>query len=173
MKYLFVFVLMAALTLASIAFARPMQEKGIAFPVPGGAIFCLSSPLCSPRGQQTLVYTPGLLVTLDAVNRAVNRSIAPRSDIGDIWRVYPSRGDCEDYALTKKAELIKKGFPSRALLITIVTAYGQGHAVLTVRTTKGDLILDNMTNKIKDWQQTGFKYHQRQSQNGRGWVRIG
>ncbi len=57
----------------------------------------------------------------------------------------PTAGDCEDIALLKRRDLIEKGWPVGALLMTVVRqANGEGHAVLTVLTDRGDLVLDNL-----------------------------
>ena len=64
----------------------------------------------------------------------------PRNDRGaDEWRAGVKAGDCEDFALTKRRELIKAGLPSSALLMAVATTpSGEGHAVLVVRTDKAD-----------------------------------
>ena len=73
-------------------------------------------------------------------------------------------GDCEDFAILKKRELVSMGWPSSALLLTVVRARGTGHTVLTIRTAEGDLILDNRTSRIKDWSRTPYRYFARQAQ---------
>jgi len=50
---------------------------------------------------------------------------------------------------------------------------GEGHAVLTVRTDKGDYILDNLTDKVRSWDQTGYRFLKRQAIDNTGrWVSI-
>ena len=79
------------------------------------------------------------------VNDWVNDSIAPMTDM-EHWGVvekwsYPDdgKGDCEDYVLLKRRMLMQAGWPREALLITVVRdKKGDGHAVLTVKTDKGD-----------------------------------
>jgi predicted transglutaminase-like cysteine proteinase len=45
--------------------------------------------------------------------------------------------------------------------------------VLTVRTDKGDFILDNLTNAIRQWDQTVYVFLKRQSSDNPGrWVTI-
>ena len=73
----------------------------------------------------------------------VNTHIAERSDISmfgwdDVWTLPSNQGDCEDFAIMKKEELIKRGWPASVLLLTVGRLKGQGHTVLTVRTS-GDL----------------------------------
>lgn len=104
------------------------------------------------------------------VNRNVNAAVAPMSDmdnygVEELW-AYPDngRGDCEDYVLLKRRLLIEAGLPRQALLITVVREQnGDGHAVLTVVTDRGDLILDNKRDRIVAWNETGYDFIKRQS----------
>ena len=114
------------------------------------------------------------------VNVSVNVSIEPMSDLAnygveDYW-TYPDngKGDCEDYALLKRRELMNLGFPREALLLTVVRDLeGEGHAVLLLKTTSGDFILDNKVNAIRRWSATGYHYVKRQSQeNPNVWVSL-
>ena len=69
----------------------------------------------------------------------------------EVW-AYPDKGvgDCEDYVLEKRRELNRLGMSLADLLITVVRKPdGEGHAVLTVRTDKGDYVLDNLTDKVR------------------------
>ena len=111
----------------------------------------------------------------------VNTSVKPLSD-PDHWNVvdqwdYPmdGYGDCEDYALLKRKLLIQDGFPRQALLMTVVKdSHGEGHAVLTVKTNRGEFILDNLTDAIKPWDHTGYRFVKRQSQSDPNvWLNIG
>ena len=116
---------------------------------------------------------------LQQINARVNSSVAPVSDM-DLYAVperwdYPvDAGDCEDYVLLKKRELENLGFPSHALLITVVLdEVGEGHAVLTVSTSQGDFILDNRRDAVIRWAQTPYRFLKRQSQDDpRLWVAL-
>jgi predicted transglutaminase-like cysteine proteinase len=94
---------------------------------------------------------------LKRVNHSVNMSITPTlksygSNLGDGWTIGPEMGDCNDYAVTKRHQLIESGLPSRTLRLSVVkTASGIGHLVLVVATTKGDIVLDNLTESIRPW----------------------
>ena len=90
--------------------------------------------------------------TLNDVNAMANSAIEPISNL-DHWGTtldhwdYPvdGKGDCKIYALFKRKLLIERGFPRQALLMTIVRDLnGEGHAVLTVKTDRGDFVLDNL-----------------------------
>ncbi|MCO6187419.1 transglutaminase-like cysteine peptidase [Rhizobium sp. L1K21] len=113
------------------------------------------------------------------VNLAVNRRIVPMTDQqlygrDEVWEYPVDAGDCEDFVLEKRRELIAKGIPENDLLITVVRKPdGEGHAVLTVRTADGDYILDNLDNQVKIWTDTPYHYLKRQSVTNAGrWVTI-
>jgi predicted transglutaminase-like cysteine proteinase len=115
------------------------------------------------------------------VNARVNRDVEAVTDM-DHWGVaekwsYPTdgKGDCEDYALEKRRRLMEAGWPRQALLITVVRdRKGDGHAVLMVRTDRGDFILDNQEAKVKLWTETGYKFVKRQAeQSPNRWVSLG
>lgn len=118
---------------------------------------------------------------LNRINREVNAAIEPLSNF-DHWGTmldhwdYPTdgKGDCKIYALYKRKLLIESGFPRQALLMTIVRdLQGMGHAILTVKTDHGDFILDNLTDTIRPWTATGYRFLKRQSQEDPNvWVSI-
>ncbi|WP_369059288.1 transglutaminase-like cysteine peptidase [Caulobacter sp. 73W] len=90
---------------------------------------------------------------LNKVNAQVNQDIRPMSDEaqygGDRWVSEPASGfgDCDDYAMTKMTRLTKAGVPAEAMTIALVyTETGEYHAVLSVQTAKGEMILDNRMN---------------------------
>jgi predicted transglutaminase-like cysteine proteinase len=128
-----------------------------------------------------VVLTSKVWKDLVRVNRWVNEQIKPVTDM-DHWGVverwsYPDdgRGDCEDYVLLKRRMLMQAGWPREALLITVVRdKKGDGHAVLTVKTDKGEFILDNQAEEILLWSETGYRFVKRQSQsNPNAWVSLG
>jgi predicted transglutaminase-like cysteine proteinase len=115
------------------------------------------------------------------INRWANDNIKPVTDL-EHWGVverwdYPkdNLGDCEDYVLLKRQMLIKAGWPRSALLVTVVRdKKGDGHAVLTVKTDKGEFILDNQNESIVTWTESGYRFVKRQSQNNPNtWVALG
>jgi len=139
----------------------------------GHVRFCYRHPEeCRGGGQPEteVLLTSKRWAELTSVNRRINRLISPVSDdvqYGTIehW-TYPAsgKGDCEDYVLLKKKKLIKMGWPAGALLITVVRDENdEGHAVLTVRTNRGELILDNKHSDILGWRTTGYAFIKRQS----------
>ena len=106
---------------------------------------------------------------LDRINRRVNGDIAPvqksyGQNLQETWTIAPFTGDCNDYAVTKRHKLLENGLPSRALRLSVVkTASGIGHLVLVVVTTKGDIVMDNLTEVIRPWQSTDYHWLKIQS----------
>jgi len=134
-----------------------------------------------PLPAMDLNLTPKTMRILQRVNSWVNDNIKAVSD-ADQWGVvdqwdYPSkgRGDCEDYVLYKRRLLMEEGFPRQALLVTVVKdEQGDGHAILTVKTSQGEYVLDNLHNEIKPWSQTKYRFVKRQSQTDPNlWVDVG
>lgn len=114
-----------------------------------------------------------------AVNMDVNKSITPMTDMDvygrEEWWEYPvDAGDCEDFVLLKRKRLLQAGFSESDLLITVVRKPdGEGHAVLTLRTSTGDYILDNLVDDVKLWSDTSYTYLKRQASFDTGrWVTI-
>ncbi|MGL4263245.1 MAG: transglutaminase-like cysteine peptidase [Afipia sp.] len=150
----------------------------------GWVEFCADNP-GDCRGGATqardIVMTQAAWKDLLRVNRWVNETIKPMTDM-DHWGViekwsYPTDGygDCEDYVLLKRKMLIDAGWPREALLITVVRdKKGEGHAVLTVKSDKGEFILDNQNEEVVAWTETGYRFVKRQSQtDAQTWVSLG
>lgn len=135
----------------------------------------------SPMPAQDVRLTPATQKIIQRVNTWVNTNIRPVSDQEQWGRVdrwdYPTTGagDCEEYVLLKRKLLVEEGFPRQALLVTVVKdKNGDGHAVLTVKTDKGELVLDNLSTRVLPWNQTPYKFVKRQSQTDPNtWVDIG
>jgi predicted transglutaminase-like cysteine proteinase len=105
---------------------------------------------------------------LREINDRVNDKIAPERNLlgiaGEEWLINPDRGDCNDYAVSKRHLLLERGWPARALLLSeVVLASGEHHLILVVRTDKGDLVLDNMTRVVKTWNKVPYKWVRMQS----------
>ena len=103
---------------------------------------------------------------LKEVNWRVNTEILPEPNTeglaGEKWLIGPTRGDCNDYAVTKRSELLARGWPARSLLLSeVVVNSGEHHLVLVVRTSVGDLVLDNLSAQIRPWSRAPYQ-----------WVRI-
>jgi predicted transglutaminase-like cysteine proteinase len=126
----------------------------------GYQLMCLKTPReCEGGGKSSVDASTELMATLERVNTLVNSSIAPRNDAGaDVWNTSASSGDCEDYVLAKRRALIKAGLPASALRIAYVTTRGGvGHAILVVKTSMGDFVLDNLNRAIRPLAQSGYR----------------
>lgn len=136
---------------------------------------------CAVRSQSRvrIRLTPELWNQLVAVNASVNLSVVPATDDEiygrpEVWAYPGQAGDCEDLVLEKRRELIGQGWPVGALLVTVVRQRnGEGHAVLTVVTDRGDLVLDNLQPRVLVWSDTDYQYVKRQSETDSGqWTAI-
>jgi len=144
--------------------------------------FCDMSPgqcRAASRSESRFSASPERLSELDDINRSVNRAIQPETDldlygVSEYWTLPRDKGDCEDYALLKRALLMKRGWPSSSLLLTVVRdEKGEGHAVLTARTAQGDYILDNKADEVRLWHATPYTFVMRQSSiDPRVWVSL-
>lgn len=114
------------------------------------------------RGRK-IDLTPERLAELTEVNQAVNRDIVPEANLlglaGEKWVINPASGDCNDYAVSKRHELLVRGWPSRSLLLAeVVVASGEHHLVVVVRTAQGDFVLDNLNPNIKPWSKVPYQW---------------
>jgi len=153
--------------------AAYMKVYNETLPPFGFVQFCKTAPQdCGGTMGEAVrvVMGPERWNDLNEVNLKANIAVEPVSDI-DLYKVeeywtYPgAQGDCEDYVLLKRKKLMMMGWPSEALLITVLRdENNEGHAVLTVATDKGDFILDNRVDEIKPYTATEYTYYKRQSQ---------
>ena len=187
--------IMAIATTAILAFAAPAsasqvdmtnaafaQVTGPASVPIGHAEFCKSHRAeCGPNKQAIDMtgLTEARWAQLVDVNNGYNSSIVPETDedlykVAEYWAYPDGYGDCEDIALAKRRALIADGWNASTLLMTVVReSNGNGHAVLMVRTDRGDLVLDNQDSMIKLWSDTPYQFLKRQSQANAGdWVDI-
>jgi len=173
-----------AQTLASLPpIAKSFETGGSAKPIGAWVKFCEEfAAECSVNTAEAAVIelTPQVWNTIVAVNRRVNNRIKPITDkdhwgLLDRWE-FPDdgMGDCEDFQLLKRRLLVERGLPRRAMRMTVVIdELGEGHAVLTIRTDRGNYILDNKTSAILPEDQTGYVFVKRESQDIVGWVSLG
>ncbi|MDD9910603.1 MAG: transglutaminase-like cysteine peptidase [Ahrensia sp.] len=148
----------------------------------GHAMFCQQLPQeCSVRSASSKApkLTRERWNDLVEVNNFANFTIEPVTDqegygVEEHWTYPRTFGDCEDYVLLKRFMLLQRGWPESSLLITVVKQpNGDGHAVLTVRTSRADYVLDNLQTKILPWNKTRYRFLKRQSDQHTGkWARI-
>jgi predicted transglutaminase-like cysteine proteinase len=178
-----------AIGAAGLANQPALAQSNVALGAPttppiGWVQFCQDMPEdCVSRqsAPTSISLSEGAWRKIVSINATVNREVLAMTDqeqwgSPEHWS-YPStgKGDCEDYVLEKRRRLAKAGFPLNALLITVVRDQkGDGHAVLTVKTDRGDFILDNQVGKIVAWKETGYRFIKRQSdENPMRWVSLG
>lgn len=129
----------------------------------------------SDSSQDKIILTQDIWSTLYRVNNEVNTRIVPDASKGAFdWSTTATVGNCNDYAVQKQKALLALGFPLSSLALTIAeTAQGIGHLVVTVRTDRGDFVLDNLRPTIVAWNRTGYRWLKRQSlSDPRKWVSI-
>ncbi|CAO4151364.1 Bacterial transglutaminase-like cysteine peptidase [Methylorubrum aminovorans] len=170
---------MAALPAASAGLTVGAEAR----PILAWTEFCLSySAECAfDRAEPArITLTPAVWSSIVSINRRVNRTIDPVTDQEhwgrpDRWDLAEDgRGDCEDFQLLKRKMLAAAGLPRRAMRMTVVIdEKGEGHAVLTLVTDRGDYILDNKTNAVLPWAQTGYVFIKREGQDALAWVSLG
>jgi predicted transglutaminase-like cysteine proteinase len=159
-----------------------MQAYTETLPPIGYVAFCQEHPVdCRPSGPIADLnqLTPNKVAELEQVNSVVNTTISPVTDLDlygkvEVWTYPKDKGDCEDYVLLKRRILIERGWPESTLLITVVRdENNEGHAVLTVRTDAGDLVLDNKRQAITRWDETPYTFIKRQSErNPLVWISL-
>jgi len=187
----------AAVVLAVVGASGAHAQQGPAMPIASAPIaaggearapyawteFCQrSASECAvdAREAEQIELTPKLWKLIVATNLKINREIEAITDqdhwgVVDRWDIpTDGKGDCEDYVLLKRLRLAEAGLPRRAMRVTVVIdEENAGHAVLMVRTDRGDFILDNKRNAILPWSQTGYTYVKRESQARTGWASLG
>jgi predicted transglutaminase-like cysteine proteinase len=138
----------------------------------GYQLMCLKTPAeCKGGGASTVKASDETLALLKRVNSSVNGAITPRGDgAADVWNASVTAGDCEDYVLAKRRALIKAGLPSSSLRIAYVeTASGEGHAILVVKTSRGDFVLDNLNPSVRPLSKAGYRIISMSGANPRDW----
>lgn len=149
-----------------------LQSFGETLPPIGYVNFCRArQDECVPsrRFADRVQLTRAKGAELAKVNASVNAAVLPVTDMdlygeAEVWTYPVKKGDCEDYVLLKRRILIERGWPESALLITVVRdENNEGHAVLTARTDRGDLVLDNKLADVKAWADTPYTFVKQQS----------
>ncbi len=160
---------------AFFSFPRALktQLQQISFITPalapiGHTRFCIQySDDCEAKGtdfrRRNIAVTPERWNELTTINREVNRDIKPQRNEGGLmtehWLISPKVGECHDYAVTKRHELLARGWPSRSLLLSeVIASSGEHHLVLVVRMKDVDLVLDNLTANVRPVAMTHYQW---------------
>ena len=121
---------------------------------------CQAEQKCSPAAQEFMsIIAEGRgrdgLARIGLINRAVNLTIVPTSDmkqwgVPDRWSppletLTTGRGDCEDYAIVKYAALLNAGVSNDDLKLVLVRNLlrDEDHAILAARVDGKWYALDN------------------------------
>ena len=175
-------MLVAAGAGSADATGRFMQTGAVTSQPIGHYEYCQSNP-SECAAQVTSASAPKITDygwdIIRKINVEVNTAIMPMTDEDiygrqEVWSLPSEAGDCEDYVLLKRRDLIERGFSPSDLLITVVRKPdGEGHAVLTVRSSQGDFVLDNLDNEVRLWSDTPYRFLKRQATFNAGrWVTI-
>ena len=136
--------------------------------------FCQRNPgECELDTSDIISLNENIWALLNLVNTQVNQEIYFTLDINqygyeEFWN-YPTNGngDCEDYALEKRRRLVQHNIPRGAL--RMITGFHStklyAHALLSIETDQGTLILDNETNDILWWDEKPYIYEKREISN--------
>jgi predicted transglutaminase-like cysteine proteinase len=163
--------------------ALELQATALARPTDAWSDFCQRLPTeCNINlsEPEKMKLTRATWNTIKAINTRINGSIIPLSDqdhwgVADRWDLPDDGyGDCEDIQLLKRKLLVERGLPRRAMRMTVaIDDRGEGHAVLMMRTDRGDFILDNKTDAILPWHKTGLTFSKREGHDSTAWVSLG
>lgn len=158
----------APLATAAVATPQPQsQQPSLYWKAVFQAQHAKERALPATRRQDGALAMNKTLWTLaNRINSRINTTLQPRSDMEvhglfDVWSLPLSAGltygDCEDFALEKRAALINAGVPASALSMAVVyTPTLQTHAVLVLTTDQGEYVLDSLAPAILPWAQTDF-----------------
>jgi predicted transglutaminase-like cysteine proteinase len=127
----------------------------------------------APVAATPVAWTSETRARVEQINRRVNHTIIEQDDritygVQDYWAIPTMAGkdrygDCEDYVLMKRRDLIAAGLPADSLFIALArTRQGRDHAVLILATDQGEMVLDSLTEWIVAWSQAPYVWLQRQ-----------
>ncbi|WP_299893525.1 transglutaminase-like cysteine peptidase [uncultured Ruegeria sp.] len=181
-------VSICVLGICTFAMTSVAHASGIGFipsvasspPPSGAANLCAQYNWACAGKRSVSLSSQQELKVVEQINRRVNRSTREVTDQSQYktterWALPTARGgDCEDFALLKKRDLIHAGVdPSKLLIATVLDTRRVPHAVLVYRSSNGDLVLDNLTNRIKPWTATRYLFLRMQDPNRPGrWVGV-
>lgn len=166
MRYLFIaFIFSSFLNHAQARQSKFISTRGPVAAPTGAKKLCQRYQWACDHSGMADPKNPLSLKQIRSLNRKINRKyreISDQQQYGqkEYWAPLTKRGgDCEDFALTKKYNLIHYGVPPESLVIsTVLDKRRNAHAVLILLTRQGDYVLDNLTNQMKLWNRTGYFY---------------
>lgn len=158
-----------AVVILGVIGSGPALAAGATVPL-GFRMMCIKTPdECLGGGSSDVEATAEVMATLKRVNAHVNRTITPEAGGPIIWRVGVAAGDCDEYAATKRNLLIREGIPPSSIRFAYVKVRGEGHAIVVVRTSRGDFVLDNLHRSVRPLSQTGYRILSMSGANPKDW----
>lgn len=148
-----------------------LHEMGEARMPSGMASLCEREPaFCAEvKPEPNVSLDASQWALIEGVNRQINQNIVATTDEKlygrtEYWTLPEDAGDCEDYVLLKRKTLAALGIPQALMLITVVQdENGEAHAVLSIPTPRGEVVLDNRRDEVLHWSVTGYSFVKRQS----------
>ncbi|WP_197279429.1 transglutaminase-like cysteine peptidase [Devosia sp. A16] len=169
MRHALCLVAAMAVVIFGLAGGGTSQAAGVTVPL-GFRMMCIKTPEeCLGGGASHVEASDDVMATLKRVNAHVNRAITPEAGGPVIWRVGVAAGDCDEYAATKRNLLIRAGIPASAIRFAYVKVRGEGHAIVVVRTSRGDYVLDNLHRSVRPLAQTGYRIISMSGADPRAW----
>ena len=117
-------------------------------------VTALPGNIQTPKTASRIEVSADVLPAVKKINLQINNKITWQSDLDrygleERWTMLLAFdlgkfGDCEDFALEKRRLLLEMGIPASALALATTTSKATGsHALLVIRTTQGEYVLDN------------------------------
>ena len=162
------------------ACASTWLNTGSATSRPFGHIeYCKKRPFDCRQNKGSAKPQSLSLGALNAVNSSVNHRIKPMRDeeqfgVRDRWSYGAKIGDCEDFAIAKRAALLSRGYRPENTLLAMGYSGVEAHVVLLVRTDGGDYVLDNLNPAVLPVEKSSVRISKVQSpKNGAEWLSVG
>jgi predicted transglutaminase-like cysteine proteinase len=164
--------------------SRSGDDRTHVLPPLSHTYFCIRYPGDCARRDSTEALPASLVGrwrAMNLVNDSVNAAIAPKAKRDRFhahWVIGPPEGDCNDFSVTKRHELLNAGWPSSSLLLAEVRliSTGEHHLILIVRGLGVDWVLDNLKRDIVRLGATRDEYtlvRIESSENPRYWTATG
>jgi predicted transglutaminase-like cysteine proteinase len=123
--------------------------------------FCMDYAAECAKSERTEVeLTAERWAELEQTNAKINLAILPKPhpDI-DKWSLGVAEGNCSEYAVRKRHELITAGWPAGAVTLAVAKIdTGEFHLVVLVATDRGDYVLDNLHETVIPWRRAGYEW---------------
>lgn len=173
---------------ASVAGPQPRDSTLIQAAISHGRMLRAALPRAASAEPDSFGPNNGLsaetrLKLISRINRYVNSKVRAAADrqtygVEELWNRPGVRnnasGDCEDFAIEKRAQLLEQGYPPEDLFFAVAYRSDIGlHAVLIAHTQRGDYVLDNRSPYVTPWTRVPYVWVKRQSsQDPQQWGRV-